>query len=39
VEKATLRRVSLRLLPFLMLAYLICYSDRTNAGFLRPWCG
>jgi sugar phosphate permease len=28
-----MRRVSLRLLPFLMLAYLICYIDRTNAGF------
>ncbi|WP_428483219.1 MFS transporter [Rhodopila sp.] len=33
LEAATLRRVSLRLLPFLMLAYLICYIDRTNAGF------
>ncbi len=33
LEKATLRRVSLRLLPFLMLAYLVCYIDRTNAGF------
>ena len=33
LEKATLRLVSLRLLPFLMLAYLICYIDRTNAGF------
>jgi ACS family tartrate transporter-like MFS transporter len=33
VEKATLRRVSFRLLPFLMLAYLVCYIDRTNAGF------
>src|ERR1700748_2205131 len=33
LEKATLRQGSLRLLPFLMLAYLICYIDRTNAGF------
>jgi MFS family permease len=33
LEKAVLRRVSLRLLPFLMLAYLVCYIDRTNAGF------
>jgi len=33
LERATLRRVSWRLLPFLMLAYLVCYIDRTNAGF------
>jgi MFS family permease len=33
LEAATMRRVSLRLLPFLMLAYLVCYIDRTNAGF------
>ena len=33
LEKATLRRVSFRLLPFLMLAYLVCYIDRVNAGF------
>lgn len=33
IERETMRRVSLRLLPFLMLAYLICYIDRTNAGF------
>jgi MFS family permease len=33
LEKATLRRVSFRLLPFLILAYLICYIDRVNAGF------
>lgn len=33
LEAATLRRVSFRLLPFLMLAYLVCYIDRTNAGF------
>jgi MFS family permease len=33
LEKTTLRLVSLRLLPFLMLAYLVCYIDRTNAGF------
>jgi MFS family permease len=33
LEKATLRRISFRLLPFLMLAYLICYIDRVNAGF------
>ena len=28
-----IRRVSYRLLPFLMLAYLVCYIDRVNAGF------
>jgi ACS family tartrate transporter-like MFS transporter len=33
LEKATLWRVSFRLLPFLMLAYLVCYIDRVNAGF------
>ncbi len=31
--RETLRRVSWRLLPFLMIAYLVCYIDRTNAGF------
>jgi len=31
--RETIRRVSWRLLPFLMLAYLVCYIDRTNAGF------
>lgn len=30
---ATMRRVSTRLLPLLMLAYLVCYIDRVNAGF------
>jgi hypothetical protein len=33
LEATTLRRVSFRLLPFLMLAYLVCYIDRVNAGF------
>src|SRR5271163_4125550 len=33
IGQATLRRVSIRLLPFLMLAYLVCYIDRVNAGF------
>lgn len=33
LERETLRRVSLRVLPFLMLAYLICYIYRTNTGF------
>jgi MFS transporter, ACS family, tartrate transporter len=33
VGRTTVRRISVRLLPFLMLAYLVCYIDRTNAGF------
>ena len=33
VGQATMRRVSLRVLPFLMLAYLVCYIDRANTGF------
>lgn len=33
VAQATICRVSYRLLPFLMLAYLVCYIDRVNAGF------
>ena len=33
LEAATMRRVSLRLMPFLMLAYLLCYIDRVNVGF------
>jgi MFS family permease len=32
-EAATMRRVSWRLLPFLLLAYLIAYIDRVNVGF------
>ncbi len=28
-----MRRVSWRLMPFLLLAYLICYIDRVNVGF------
>jgi MFS transporter, ACS family, tartrate transporter len=31
--RAVMRKISLRLLPFLMLAYLVCYIDRVNAGF------
>ncbi len=31
--RETIRRVSWRILPFLMLAYLVCYIDRVNAGF------
>ncbi len=33
VEAATMRRVSWRLMPFLLLAYLLCYIDRVNVGF------
>jgi ACS family tartrate transporter-like MFS transporter len=33
LEAATIRRVSWRLMPFLLLAYLICYIDRVNVGF------
>src|SRR6201990_2113462 len=33
LERATMRAVSWRLMPFLILAYLICYIDRVNIGF------
>jgi MFS family permease len=33
LEAATMRRVSWRLMPFLLLAYLIAYIDRVNVGF------
>jgi MFS transporter, ACS family, tartrate transporter len=33
VETATMRRVSWRLMPFLTIAYLLCYIDRVNVGF------
>jgi hypothetical protein len=33
LQAATMRRVSWRLMPFLMLAYLLCYIDRVNVGF------
>src|SRR5476649_2603887 len=33
LEAATMRRVSWRLMPFLVLAYLLCYIDRVNVGF------
>ena len=33
LEAATMRRVSWRLMPFLMFAYLLCYIDRVNVGF------
>src|SRR5580698_3510969 len=33
VEKRTIGKVSLRLVPFLMLCYFIAYLDRVNVGF------
>ena len=33
LEDETMRRVSWRLMPFLLLAYLLCYIDRVNVGF------
>ena len=33
LEAATMHRVSWRLMPFLLAAYLICYIDRVNVGF------
>ena len=33
LERATIRRVSLRLLPFLIAAYFIAFVDRVNVGF------
>lgn len=33
IEKRTMRKVYLRLLPFCFVLYLICYLDRANIGF------
>jgi len=33
IEAVVMRRVSWRLMPFLLAAYLICYIDRVNVGF------
>jgi ACS family tartrate transporter-like MFS transporter len=33
VEAVVMRRVFWRLMPFLLIAYLICYIDRVNVGF------
>src|SRR5215211_1534586 len=33
VESATMRRVTWRIIPFLMVCYFIAYVDRVNAGF------
>jgi len=33
LERRTMRKVSLRLIPFLILCYFVAYLDRTNVGF------
>jgi MFS family permease len=33
LEKSTMRQVTLRIVPFLMLCYFIAFVDRVNAGF------
>src|ERR1700749_3037154 len=33
IERATMRKVYLRLLPFAALTYFFCYLDRINVGF------
>jgi MFS transporter, ACS family, tartrate transporter len=33
LEVVTMRRVSWRLMPFLLAAYIVCYIDRVNVGF------
>jgi len=33
IEAVTMRRVFWRLMPFLLVAYLVCYIDRVNVGF------
>jgi MFS transporter, ACS family, tartrate transporter len=33
LEKATIRAISIRLIPFLILAYFLAYLDRVNLGF------
>ena len=33
IEKRTLRRISWRIVPFIMLLYFIAYIDRVNIGF------
>ena len=33
IETRTIRRVSLRIVPFLMLCYFVAYLDRVNVGF------
>lgn len=33
IEKRTLRRITWRIVPFIMILYLIAYIDRVNIGF------
>jgi ACS family tartrate transporter-like MFS transporter len=33
LEKATMRRITVRIVPFLMVCYFIAFVDRVNAGF------
>jgi MFS transporter, ACS family, tartrate transporter len=33
LERETMRKVALRLLPYLMLCYFFCFLDRVNVGF------
>lgn len=33
VEKATIRQLTIRLIPFLMICYLVSFIDRVNVGF------
>ena len=33
IEKRTLRRITWRIVPFIMLLYFIAYLDRVNIGF------
>ena len=34
VEQSTVRKVYLRILPFVILTYFFCYLDRINVGFV-----
>jgi ACS family tartrate transporter-like MFS transporter len=36
LERSTLRAISWRLLPLILLAYLVSYMDRVNIGFAAP---
>ena len=33
IERTTIRKISLRLLPLLFVSYFVCYLDRINVGF------
>jgi MFS transporter, ACS family, tartrate transporter len=35
IEKVTMRKVTLRIVPFLMLLYFVAYLDRVNVGFAK----